>query len=239
MKNLVLYVLISLFVACKNETKITNAISNDKDTLTYNVKTSDEIHKLDSILYFENALIYEMDVDGRKEEVWFFVNEKTGQILYEPKDEMIDAIVSFPNGDYNIYAKGEFEGNVILKEHIDQVASQDKIENVLESNEQIKIIKQVNSQPYDIICKGFKMNYQEMEGSEILFATTQIPVNAWQIYGFSKLEGDALFPINLNYLNVFNSNYLITHIYYPQLALRLITYESNPYEFEISGYKEK
>lgn len=239
MKNMVFFALISLFVACKKEIKVASDISNHKDTLVYKVESTDNVQKADSILYFDNALIYEIDVDGRKEEIWFFVNEKTGQILYEPKDEMIDAIVSFPNGDYKIYAKGEFEGNIILKEHIDQVVSQDKIENVLESNGQIKIIKQVNSQPYDIICKGYKMNYQQMEGSEILFATTQIPVNAWQIYGFSKLEGDALFPINLNYLNVFNKNYLITHIYYPQLALRLITYESNPYEFEINGYVER
>lgn len=111
-------------------------------------------------------------------------------------------------------------------------------ETVLKSNKQTKVITQKNSQPFDIICNGFTMNYQQMEGSETLFATAQIPINALQIYGFSRLEGDVLIPINLDYLSVFQKNQLITHIYYPQLVLRLVTYESNPYEFNPSQYKQ-
>jgi hypothetical protein len=226
-------VLLLVLVSCQKETK-TNVLAA---VLQMEDSTANSIDN-DSILYFENALIYEIDVDGKKQEIWFYVNEEKSQILFVPKDEMIKAVISFPNGEYKIYGIGEFKDNFVLSEKIEAVVDNFIDETVLKSNKQTKVISQKSSYQKDIICNGFTMNYQQMEGSETLFATTQIPINALQIYGFARLEGDALFPINIDYLNVFKKNQLFTHIYYPQLALRLIAYESNPYEFDTSGYKQ-
>ena len=234
MKSLHYFAFIFFIISCKKqENKIIpvleTVVNLEKEVLKSDTK--------DPILYFENALIYEVDVDGKKEQFWFYVNEKTKQILFDPNDEMIDGIISFPNGEYKMYSKGEFEDNIITSEKIEAVVDNFVDDSVLKSNNQTKTISGKNSPQVDIICKGFIMKYQQMEGSETLFVTNQIPINALQIYGFARLQGDAIFPINLDYLNVFNKNQLFTHIYNPQLALRLITYESNPYEFDTSGYK--
>lgn len=90
-------ILLLVLVSCQKEAK-TNAFAvNEKkeDSATNSIDN-------DSILFFENALIYEIDVDGKKQEIWFYVNEKNGQILYLPNDEMIKAVISFPNGEYKI-----------------------------------------------------------------------------------------------------------------------------------------
>ncbi len=234
MKILNYCVIVFLIISCKKEENkiipvLETVVNLEKEVLKSDTK--------DPILYFENALIYEVDVDGKKEQFWFYVNEKTKQILFDPNDEMIDGIISFPNGEYKMYSKGEFEDNIITSEKIEAVVDNFVDDSVLKSNNQTKTISGKNSPQVDIICKGFIMKYQQMEGSETLFVTNQIPINALQIYGFARLQGDAIFPINLDYLNVFNKNQLFTHIYNPQLALRLITYESNPYEFDTSGYK--
>lgn len=235
MHKVLLVIFFGLFLSCKEESKV-SAIKKGN----LNTEPVAQINaQKDSILYFENALIYEADIDGKKQEIWFYVNEKKGQILYVPKDEMIKAIVSFPNGEYRIYFTGEFKENSIIIERIDEVAANFIDESVLKSNKKTKTIDQKNIQQHDIICKGFTMNYQQIEGSEILFVTTQIPINALQIYGFARLQGDALFPINLDYLNVFKKNQLFTHVYYPQLALQLLNYGPNPYEFNINGFKEE
>lgn len=226
-------ILLLVLVSCQKKTK-TDALAVVEKMEDSTANSIDN----DSILFFENTLIYEIDVDGKKQEIWFYVNEKNGQILYVPNDEMIKAIISFPNGEYKIYGIGEFKDNFVLSEKIEAVVDNFIDETVLKPNDQTKVIAQKNSQPFDIICKGFTMKYQQMEGSETLFATTQIPINALQIYSFARLQGDALFPINIDYLNVFKKNQLFTHIFYPQFTLRLITYESNPYEFNRSQYKQ-
>ena len=75
-----------------------------------------------------------------------------------------------------------------------------------------------------------------MEGSEILFATTQIPINSFQLYGFSRLDGDSKTAINLDFINVFKKNQLITHIERDNFKLQLLNYGPNSYEFQLKEY---
>ena len=75
-----------------------------------------------------------------------------------------------------------------------------------------------------------------MEGGEVLLATTQIPINSFQIYGFCRLMGDAGLPLDIDYLNLFNKSQVITHIERNQFKLSLLNYGPNPYEFNTAGY---
>jgi hypothetical protein len=232
MKFLNYFIYLLVLVSCNEETKSIN-IQPLADTMQETVQTS----KNNSILYFENALTYEIDKDGEKEEIWFFVNEKTKQILFQPKDEMIHAVISFPNGDYKIYASEEFKDHVVFTENIEAVLNNSIEKNVIKSNKKIKKIDQKNIQQKDIISEGFMMKYTQMEGSETLFATTQIPINAWQIYGFTRLDGDAKLSSDFDYLNVFQKNQVITHVFNPQLTLKLLNYGPNPFEFSVKEYQ--
>ena len=232
MKLISLLIGVIMLGSCKNETIILNSKS------IANVENqSASLMVSDSVLYFENALIYEVDLNGKKEEIWFYVNEQNKQILFVPNDDMIQAVVSFSNGDYKIYGTQENGKKVILTQNIEAVVVNEIDDNLLISNQQIKKIIQKNIQQNDIICQGFRMKYLKMEGSETLFATQEIPINAWQLYGFSRLEGDAGVSSDFDYSNVFKQNQLLTHVYKPELKLRLLNYGPNPYEFQISEYK--
>ena len=232
MKLISLLIGIIILVSCKKETIRLNSKS------IVNVENrSASLMVSDSVLYFENALIYEVHQNGEKEELWFYVNEQKNQILFVPKDDMIQAVVSFSNGDYQIYGTQENGTKVILTQNIEAVVVNDIDDNLLISNQQSITINQKNIQQNDIICQGFIMKYLKIEGSETLFATQEIPINAWQLYGFSRLDGDARVSSDFDYLNVFKQKQLITHVYKPELKLRLLNYGPNPYEFHVSEYQ--
>jgi hypothetical protein len=80
------------------------------------------------------------------------------------------------------------------------------------------------------------MKYLKTEGREVLFATVQIPINSFQIYGFSRLEGKASLPLNIDYSQVFQKTQLITHIDGQEINLELLNYGPNYYEFSTSNY---
>lgn len=190
----------------------------------------------DSIQYFPNALTYQYEIDGIKDELWFFVNEETQQILYVPNDDMIQAVISYPNGDYEIYGIDEDGVKKVLKQNIPAVVEDEIYDSLLKPLQITKTIDQSNIQQKNIICKGYQFDYLKMQGSELLFATTQIPINSFQIYGFCRLDGDARITIGLDYINIFSKIDLITYIERPNFKLELLNYGPNPYEFDTKGY---
>jgi hypothetical protein len=223
---------LTVVVSCKRETKAVKSI--EKQVVANNILKQQE---KDSILYFENALIYEFKQNGEKSELWFYVNEKKNQILYVPNDDMIQAVVSHPNGDYLIFGTQENGKKTVIKQNISAVVTNEIDEKVLKSNKETILISQKNMQQKDILCNGFVMKYLQMKGSETLFATNQISINAYQIYGFSRLDGDAKLNFSLDYLNVFKKTQLISHIERTDLKLKLLNYGPNPYEFIVNEYK--
>jgi len=221
-----------LFFSCKTESK-----PDFKNIKIANTEAIEGAKPQDTIAYFENALTYQYEKNGIKEELWFFVNEKEKQILYVPNDDMIQAVISYPDGTYKIFGTNEKGEKVILKQQISAVFGEELDDEVLKKMEKTKTISQKNIQQKDILSEGFSMKYLKMEGGEILFATTQIPINSFQVYGFSRLEGDCKLPISLDYINVFKKKQLITHIEQDNFTLELLNYGPNPYEFNLKEYK--
>lgn len=232
MKKLLFIFISVLFFSCKKDSKPfleTKSITNTKK-----IKV---VQPQDSIAYFENALVYQFEQNEIKEELWFYVNEQKKEILFIPNNDMIQAVISYSDGTYKIFGTNEKEEKVILKQKISAVFGEAIEDNILEKISETKIISQKNIQQKDILCEGFSMKYLKMEGSETLFATTQIPINSFQLYGFSRLEGDSKLPISIDYINVFKKNQLITHIERKDFKFELINYGPNPFEFNLKDYK--
>lgn len=221
----------SLMVSCEKE-KIRK---HDKVTVM-GKRQAKAVIKNDSIAYFENALVYQYEQNNSKKELWFFVNEKEKQILYVPNDDMIQAIISYPDGKYIVFATDERGQKIRMVQQVNAIVSSEIEDNVLSSLEENRVISQKNIQQNNIICKGYILKYLKMEGSEILFATTQIPINSFQLYGFSRLDGDSKTAINLDFINVFKKNQLITHIERDNFKLQLLNYGPNSYEFQLKEY---
>lgn len=232
MNNLLFILSSFLFLSCKNDSKpvLENETTVNKDAIEVAIPQ-------DSLAYFENALTYQYEQDGAIEELWFYVNEQKKEILYVPNDDMIQAVISYPDGTYRIFGTNEKGEKLILKQQISAVFGEEIDDDVLKKIAETKTISQKNIQQKDILCDGFSMKYLKMEGGETLFATAQIPINSFQIYAFSRLDGDSKLPISLDYINVFKKNQLITHIERDNFTLELLNYGPNPYEFNIKEYK--
>lgn len=233
MKKLLLFFIYLLLSSCKKDSKPIF----EKKSQEPNSRIIEAVEAQDSIAYFENALVYQYEQNGIKEELWFYVNEQKNEILFVPNDDMIQAVISYSDGTYKIFGTNEKEEKVILKQKISAVFGEAIEDNILEKISETKIISQKNIQQKDILCEGFSMKYLKMEGSETLFATTQIPINSFQLYGFSRLEGDSKLPISIDYINVFKKNQLITHIERKDFKFELINYGPNPFEFNLKDYK--
>jgi hypothetical protein len=86
-------------------------IQLQSDSLIKGNTPNDTVNSLQNtsnpIAYFDKALTYQYEKNSIKNELWFYVNETTQQILYVPEDDMIQAVISYPNGTYIIYATDE------------------------------------------------------------------------------------------------------------------------------------
>ena len=199
------------------------------NTLVLNEKLEFLQSQKSETYYFSDAIIYEYESNGVKDELWLYVNPKTKQILYLPNDDMVKGVISFPNGTYKIFIKTEFGKDTVLTKVVKDVLYVGKSSAKLTALSTKKIIEKKNIQQKSILCYGFKFDYLKMAGSETLYITKQIPLNARQIYGFSKLEGDAKLNIDLNYLSLLSQYQLITHVNRQNFSLRLVNYGPNPY----------
>ncbi|MGV7106633.1 hypothetical protein [Flavobacterium sp. U410] len=233
MKKTVVCMFFFILLSCQKQQEKT-VLNHEKQSLVLEHK-----EEPDSIQYFPNALTYQYEMDDLKEELWFYVNEETQQILYVPNDDMIQAVISYPNGDYEIYGTSENGLKMVLKQNISAVTVDEVYDNLLKPLAITKTIDQSNIQQKNIICKGYQFDYLKMQGSELLFATAQIPINSYQIYGFSRLNGDVRITIGLDYINIFGKADLVTHIQRPDFKLELLNYGPNPYEFKTSDYQYK
>ena len=52
-------------------------------------------------------MIYQYEQNGIKEELWFYVNEQKNEILFVPNDDMIQGVISYPDGTYKIFGTDE------------------------------------------------------------------------------------------------------------------------------------
>lgn len=187
-----------------------------------------------SILDFPNVFIYEVSRGNEKSEFWIYHNPKTGQYLYVPNDDMVKAVLGSPNGSYKTYAQTEEGKKVFFSTTIPKVLEKSKPNSRLKS---IKLTKQLNASQGQILSKGFTLSYLKTNEIDTLFLTTQIRGNANILYGFSMLDGDAKLPNSLALLGEVSDNQFLTEYISKYSSIKLIAYESNPYQFDVRGYK--
>lgn len=233
MKKLLLFFIYLLLSSCKKDSKPIF----EKKSQEPNSRIIEAVEAQDSIAYFENALIYQYEQNGIKEELWFYVNEQKNEILFVPNDDMIQGIISYPDGTYKIFGTDENGKKMVQTQTVNAISGEELNEPMLKKTNENKHISQKNIQQKDIFCEGFTLKYLKMEGGETLFASTQIPINSFQLYGFSRLDGDCKLPISLDYINIFKKNQLLTHVERANFNLELLNYGPNPFEFQLKDYK--
>tara|TARA_R110002020_G_scaffold107849_5_gene250294 strand:+ start:2142 stop:2834 length:693 start_codon:yes stop_codon:yes gene_type:complete len=181
--------------------------------------------------FFPDALIYEYEVNGEKEELWIYVNQKTRQLLFVPNDDMISGVISFPNGTYKIFVKTESGKDSILTQKLPEITEEHLEWEGLKTLDSIRTISQQNIQQNDITSFGYQIEYLQMSGSEVIYVTQEIPINSHQLYGFCKLDGDARLKIPLDFSAILSNSQVITHIERSDSSLKLLNYGPNPYYF--------
>lgn len=189
------------------------------------------------VAYFEKALTYQYTKGGITEELWIFVNESNGQLLMAPDDDMIAAVISYPNGEYAIFGTDENGQRRLITQRLQGVAEQEApLKDKLQPLRQRKIISQKNIQQPDIVCEGYQIAYDKTNEVATIYSTTQIPVNSHQIFGFTRLMGDVQLTLPMDYSKFLSGHQLPTHLQDNYSQMTLLNYGPNPYEFDMSGY---
>jgi uncharacterized protein YlzI (FlbEa/FlbD family) len=209
--------------------------SNSSETRIVETYTPKET-KSKTIRHFQHALTYRVIKNGESFELWFYINEKKGEVLYVPNDDMLQAVISKPDGTYTIYGIDENGKKVFWTEKVNEVQEKVHEFTALQPLQVSRKIDQRNIQQPDIHCEGFEYNDTTTKGSQILFATTDIPMNSYQIYGFCLLTGDAKLPVQMDFIQRLHKNQLITHLEDAYQKIELLNYGPNPYEFDTKGY---
>ncbi|MDZ7896907.1 MAG: hypothetical protein U5N85_02605 [Arcicella sp.] len=187
-----------------------------------------------STLYFPNAFIYEVGRGNEKSELWIYHNPQKGQYLYVPNDDMVKAVLGSPNGIYKTYAQTEDGKKVIFTTKISKVLEKSKPNNRLKS---INSNRRINASQGQILSKGFTLSYLKTNEIDTLFLSTQIKGNANVLYGFSMLDGDDKLPNSFALLGEVPNSQFLTEYVSKYSSVKLIAYESNPYQFDVKGYK--
>lgn len=235
MKKGIYIIFLLAILSCKKSDENQKGVNGKTEVQTQNLLKESK----DTLAVFENALTYSYQQNGEKEELWIYVNEQKKELLFIPNDDMIQAVISYPDGTYKLFGTEHDGKKIVLTQTINAISGQEIEEPMLRKTTEKRIISQKNIQQKDILCEGFVLKYLKMEGGETLFATRQIPINSYQLYGFSRLDGDCKLPISLDYINVFKKNQLLTHLERDNFKLELLNYGPNPYEFNFKEYKER
>ncbi|MEZ4886410.1 MAG: hypothetical protein R3E32_16865 [Chitinophagales bacterium] len=266
MKKTFLLLLLSIFTNlltnCNAPEPTSTSVQNEELSIAKNVSLQDSIQPIDADpndfkpteceLFFDEVLIYKVTEKEATKEYWVYFNPKTQYLLFAPEDEMVDAIVSHPDGSYWIFGDDGHGKKTANKQHIDEVADERLYEEDAEypssnryitytpMDEQWKLEEKIGILK-SIVSEGYTMKDRESAEPGSLYLTTQIPLeNTYQLYGFSQIEGDSKLPWVLNGIGEFSKEQLLTK--YEQkskwgdVALELTSYSFNSYYLNVCDY---
>lgn len=201
-------------------------------------------------LYFSHAFIYKYTDEDELKEFWLYHNPENGQLLYVPEDEMIDFVISDPDGNYYFFGNDGHGNDIVDAQFVEWVANPefyDENETYPISDQYVKLIptgkkKVLNEYSKidgkEIISEEYKWEFTKMKGEQSTFITNMIPINFYQVYGFNKLEGDISLPYSsLDFVGVFGKNQTITEFKSGTTKVKLLSYEFNPYFVEAANYQ--
>lgn len=201
-------------------------------------------------LYFSHAFIYKYTDEDELKEFWLYHNPENGQLLYVPEDEMIDFVISDPDGNYYFFGNDGHGNDIVDAQFVEWVANPefyDENETYPISDQYVKLIptgkkKVLNEYSKidgkEIISEEYKWEFTKMKGEQSTFITNMIPINFYQVYGFNKLEGDITLPYSsLDFVGVFGKNQTITEFKSGTTKVELLSYEFNPYFVQAANYQ--
>lgn len=201
-------------------------------------------------LYFSHAFIYKYTDEDKSKEFWLYHNPENGQLLYVPEDEMIDFVISDPDGNYYFFGNDGHGNDIVDAQFVEWVANPefyDENETYPISDQYVKLIptgkkKVLNEYSKidgkEIISEEYKWEFTKMKGEQSTFITNMIPINFYQVYGFNKLEGDISLPYSsLDFVGVFGKNQTITEFKSGTTKVELLSYEFNPYFVQAANYQ--
>ncbi len=254
----------NLFTHCNSSTTESSNTQAESSSLVKKVALPDSIDKqyvdadpedfkpTECELFFDEVLIYKFTEKNGTSEHSIYFNPKTQYLLYDPQDEMVNAIISHTDGSYWIFGTGEHGKKTAHKQQIDEVADERLYEATADypnsnryitytpMNEQWDFKDKIGVFP-SLLSDGYQMKDRESTQPGSLYLTTQIPLeNTYQIYGFTKIEGDLKLPWVLNGIGEFSKKQLLTK--YEQkskwgdLALELTSYSFTSYYLNVCDY---
>ena len=129
-------------------------------------------------LYFSHAFIYKYTDEDESKEFWLYHNPENGQLLYVPEDEMIDFVISDPDGNYYFFGNDGHGNDMVDAQFVEWVANPE----FYDENETYPI----SDQYVKLIPTGKKKvlnEYSKIDGKEIIseeYSYTYITVTKLQ-----------------------------------------------------------
>ncbi|TYR35112.1 hypothetical protein FXV77_14295 [Sphingobacterium phlebotomi] len=193
--------------------------------------------------YFPEAFIYQYtDLQGEYQFVWLCYNPDTREILYIPNDDMLKAVISFPNGDYFGYLIDENGRKQTIRQHVPEVTTEgteaDTSFHRLNARAQDTIVRHREFQHDErIVSSAIDVSYLKSGEKETVYVTEDFEINAYQIYGFNRLEGDMRLPFVLDYIGILTEKQLATDVRNnPYQTAKFNGHTATVYHFDTAGY---
>lgn len=193
--------------------------------------------------YFSEAFIYRYtDQQGEYQFVWLCHNPDTRELLYIPNDDMLQAVISYPNGDYIGYLIDENGDKRTVLQHLPEVVEGQKGAHPdfhqLIAQPRDTIIRHREYQLNERITSGaIEITYLKSGERETVYVTGDFEINTYQIYGFSRLEGDMRLPFSLDYIGILAKKQLATDVRNnPYQTAVFSGHTATVYHFDTAGY---
>lgn len=208
-----------------------------------NNETSAVALKGETVKYFSEAFIYQHTVYGEEQVVWLYYNPDSREILYIPNDDMIQAVISFPNGDYFGYLTDEIGNKRIIRQHVPEVAEVEyshppAFHRLIPRHHLKKKMVTEFQQNEEINSSAIEIEYLKSGEKETVYISGDFSVNSYQIYGFNRLEDDMRLPFTLDYIGILTKKQLAIAIENnPYQTVKLNEHTATVYYFDTKGFE--
>lgn len=192
---------------------------------------------------FTEAFIFQYIAHGEVKELWLYYNPEAQEVLYVPADDMLQAVISFPNGDYVGYMADETGKRRTIRQHVPEVAEVDTsrtrtFHRIVPKPQLEKMTLREFQRNEFVISSAISIEYLKSGERETVCFAEDFVVNAYQIYGFNRLAGDMRLPFALDYIGILTKRQLATAVEdNPYQTVRLIGHTATVYNFDTKGFE--
>jgi len=215
----------------------------DRDTILYEDANHLEYDPKTTV-FFNHAFIFRYKTEDEDwDEFWIYHNPETGNMMYNPGDPMIEAVICDPKGNYYFFGTDVHGERTAVSQKVEWVTEgYPDTEKYPQSDQYVSFKKtgkthKLESNDPPFIAEEYKWEFQKLQGDQTTAVAEINGVNVYQIYGFNKLEGDIQLPVNYyDFIGIFGRNQLVTRLKSGETTVELLSYEYNPAFFEAGDY---